>query len=182
MVLLGRDLALQMTSSNTLFFHEHTYVITYRRMCGKKLKSAGLEPRFSLFSLVTQIWPSASFSILFFLWIKRPLSLSVILWHKSPCLNRLNVNLISYIKQSWFIFLQFFWLNSSNSASSWLESHLSTSTSKDREEAGQSHLTPPLSVPICPQQVLGSLKDSSDIAKGGKKVPRSSFIRCSHTV
>ena len=76
-----------------------------------KLKSAGP----ALFALFWWLcfreeagFGSLPVSILLFLCSDRLLRLSVIFRHKGPHLKRLNANLISYMKQSWFIFTKLF--------------------------------------------------------------------------
>lgn len=51
---------------------------------------------------------SLPFSILLCLWVDCLLWLSVIFKHEGAHLKRLNANLISYMKQSWFIFPELF--------------------------------------------------------------------------
>lgn len=54
---------------------------------------------------------SLPISILLFRRVDRPLWLSVIFKHKGAHLKGLNANLISYMKQSWFIFPELFFLS-----------------------------------------------------------------------
>lgn len=132
------------------FFLISEYVaITYRKssqsshvMSNTKLKSAGP----ALFALFKRLcfheetrFGSLPISIVLFLWGERLLWLSVIFRHKGAHLKRLNANLISYKKHSWFIFAKLFFLSRQTTSQpishipSWLELHLSASSQRNRE-------------------------------------------------
>lgn len=129
-----------------------------------KLKSAGPMLFFALFGrlCVCEETRFGSFpvSILPFLHVGQLLQLSVILRHKGAHLKRLNANLISYMKQSWFIFPALFFLSlqtpsqrtqrtPSMDTPPQLESCLSTSSQRNGKSSLwtvatlHQHLTPP---------------------------------------
>lgn len=141
-----------------------------------KLKSAGLVLYFGGCVFVRKLdLAPCLFPFSFFLWVDRLLWLSVIFEHKGAHLKRLNANLISYMKQSWFIFPELFFLSLQttsqrtprtppNTHPSLLESRLSTSSQRNGEvlcgrlPRSSSTLHPPTPFPfppvdICPQQV-----------------------------
>lgn len=105
------------------FFFKSGYVAIMDRkssqffhiMSWTKLKSAGplllaLLWRLCFFVRKLDLAP-CPFPFSSFLWVDRLLWLSVIFKHKGVHLKRLNANLISYMKQSWFIFPELFFLS-----------------------------------------------------------------------